>query len=91
MTDTVYVRDPLSAGAASLLFPGLGQWLQGRRWAAVYFFVDALAGALLGAFVPEMRMVFWTAAAAICVWAVLDAGFAARQRGAWNRAYGDHY
>jgi hypothetical protein len=67
--------------------PGLGQWLQGRRWAAVYFFGDVLAGTLLGAFVPELRVLGWTAAAAIAVWSVVDAGFAARyQRGIEARA-----
>lgn len=80
MTGTVYSQDPLGAAAASAFLPGLGQWLQGRRGTAVYFFCDVLAGTLLGALVPELRVLGWTAAAAIAVWSVLDAGFAARQR-----------
>ena len=81
MTGSVYSRDPAAAAAASILIPGLGQWLQGRRGAAVYFFGDVLAGTLLGVFVPNQRGLWWAAAAAIAIWSVVDAGFAARQRG----------
>ena len=80
MTDTVYSQDPLSAGAASLLVPGLGQWLQGRRGAAVFFFADVVGSTLLGALVPELRVLSWSAAGAVALWSVVDAGFAARQR-----------
>ena len=80
MTNTMDSRDPLSAAAASLLVPGLGQWLQGRRWAAVYFLGDVVASLLLAELVPELRVLGWTAAIAIGVWSVLDAGFAARPR-----------
>jgi hypothetical protein len=79
MTNTLPPRDPLSAAAASLLLPGLGQWLQGRRWPAAYFFGDVLAGALLGAVMPEFRVLGWTVAIVVALWSVLDAGFAARR------------
>ena len=82
MTNTVYSRDPLAAAAASLLAPGLGQWLQGRRRAAIYFLGDVVGSVLLATLVPELRVPGWTAAIAIGVWSVLDAGFAARPRGA---------
>jgi hypothetical protein len=80
MTSTVYSRDPLAAAAASLLVPGLGQWLQGRRRPAVYFFGDVVASMLLVVLIPELRVLGWTAAIAIGIWSVLDAGFAARPR-----------
>jgi hypothetical protein len=85
MTDTVYSRDPLSAAAASLLVPGLGQWLQGRRWAAAYFLGDVVASMMLVMLFPELRVLGWTAAIGIGIWSVLDAAFAARPRGASAR------
>jgi hypothetical protein len=80
MTSTVYSRDPLAAAAASLLVPGLGQWLQGRRRPAIYFFGDVVASMLLVVVIPELRVLGWTAAIAIGIWSVLDARFAARPR-----------
>ena len=80
MTHPVYSRDPLAAAAASAFLPGLGQWLQSRRFAAIYFFGDVSAATLLGALVPELRVLGRTAAIAIAVWSVFDAGFAARRR-----------
>ncbi len=79
MTGTKPYYDPISAAAGSLLIPGLGQWVQGRRAAAIYFFGDVLGCVLLGAFVSDVRGIAWSAAAAIAVWSVVDATLAARR------------
>jgi hypothetical protein len=71
--------DAISAAAGSLLIPGLGQWVQGRRAAAIYFFGDALGTLMLGAFLPEVRVFAWAAAVAIGLWAVVDAFVAGRR------------
>ena len=79
MTGTIPSYDPISAAAGSLLIPGLGQWVQGRRAAAIYFFADGLGLAVVGALVPELRVVAWAAAAAITLWSAIDAAVAARR------------
>ena len=79
MTNTVSAYDGISAAAGSLLVPGLGQWVQGRRAAALCFFVDAHAGVLLGVLVPEVHEVAWAIAGAIAIWSVVDAAIAARR------------
>lgn len=80
MSVSTHARDPISDAAASLLVPGLGQWLQGRRAAAVYFGGDVLAAFVIGALMPELRTVAWVAAVAVGVWSVIDAAIAARRR-----------
>lgn len=80
MVDQLQLRDPISDAAASLLIPGLGQWLQRRRAAAMYFAGDVAAAAVVGALVPEIRSLAWTAAVVIAVWSVADAALAARRR-----------
>ena len=79
MTNTVSAYDGISAAAGSLLVPGLGQWVQGRRAAAIYFFGDTLAGVILGVWIPEIRGIAWAIAGAIAVWSVVDAAIAARK------------
>jgi hypothetical protein len=79
MSVPIPARDPLGDAAASLLLPGLGQWLQGRRVAAMYYGGDVTAAAVLGALVPELRAVAWTVALAVTIWSILDAAVAARR------------
>ena len=79
MTETRVYYDSISAAAGSLLMPGLGQWVQGRRAAAIYFFGDVLGCVVLGALIPEVRGIAWSAAAAITVWSVVDASLTARR------------
>lgn len=80
MMAQLQLRDPIADAAASLLIPGLGQWLQRRRAAAIYFAGDVTAAALVGGLVPGIRSLAWTAAVVIAVWSVVDAAMAARRR-----------
>lgn len=77
MTRTTTPRDPVGDGAASLLIPGLGQWLQHRRAAGIWFATEAAAAVVAGIAVPGLRTVAFTAAAAIALWSVIDAARAA--------------
>jgi hypothetical protein len=79
MTNTVSSCDAVSVAAGSFLVPGLGQWIQGRRAAAIYFFGDTLAGLALGVWVPEVRGVAWALAGAIAIWSIVDAAIVARR------------
>ena len=79
MTNTVSPYDAVSVAAGSLLAPGLGQWVQGRHTAAIWFFGEVLGCVLLGVWVPEIRGVAWALAAAINVWSVADAVMAAQR------------
>ena len=79
MTNTISSYDAISFATASFLLPGLGQWLQRRRTAAIYFFGDSLACVLVGLWVPHFRGIAWTLAVAVNVWSVLDAVVAARR------------
>ena len=66
-------RDPLSDAASSLLLPGLGQYLQHRRRAALHFAIETVALLAGAAFVPHLRAVAWRALAAVTLWSAADA------------------
>jgi hypothetical protein len=70
-------RDPLSDAAASVLFPGLGQYLQRRRRLALFFAIEALALLAVAAFIPYLRAPSWAALVSVTLWSALDAARAA--------------
>lgn len=73
MSDDPARRDPLSDAAASLLLPGLGQYLQRRRAAALYVVFELLAVLAAAALAPRLRGLAWVALAAVTLWSALDA------------------
>ncbi|CAA9333143.1 MAG: hypothetical protein AVDCRST_MAG40-2021 [uncultured Gemmatimonadaceae bacterium] len=79
MTATRWQRDPLAAAAASLLLPGLGQWLQRRRAAALWLGLEAASVLALGIAAPSVRPAAWAAGTAVALWSVLDGAHAARR------------
>ena len=80
MTGKNEQRDPISDAAASLLLPGLGQWLQRRRAAALWFGVETLVALTLGVVVPSVRPAAWVLGTLVGVGSVLDAAYGARRR-----------
>lgn len=73
-------RDAISDFCASMLIPGLGQWLQGRRAVAVYFFVEAAALLTVALAVPRLASAGWVLGGTVVIWSALDAARAARRR-----------
>ena len=66
-------RDAISDFCASLLIPGLGQWLQGRRSTGVYFFVEAVALLVAALAVPRLAAPSWVLVGVVVLWSALDA------------------
>ena len=79
MMNQLQQRDPVADASASLLVPGLGQWLQQRRAAAVLFAGEVAAAAVVGVVAPEFRTVALVAALAVGAWSAADAAIAARR------------
>jgi hypothetical protein len=73
-------RDAVSDFCASLLIPGLGQWLRGRRSVAVYFFVEAAALLTVALAVPRLAVAGWVLGGTVVLWSALDAARVARRR-----------
>lgn len=63
----------LSAAGLSLLYPGLGQALQGRRYMATWLAVDFTGLSLVGLLQPATRSIVWSLALALGLYAILDA------------------
>lgn len=61
------------AAGLSLLYPGLGQAIQGRPWMAVWLVVDFTALAMFGLFQPAARGLWWGLALVLGVYAIVDA------------------
>ena len=74
----VVERDAVSDACASLLVPGLGQWLQRRRSTAVYFFLEAASLIGVALSVPAYATACWIAAGAVILWSTVDAARVAR-------------
>jgi hypothetical protein len=72
-------RDAISDFCASLLIPGLGQWLQGRRSASVYFFVEAVALLAVALLVPRLAAPSWVLGGAVVLWSAFDAARVAQR------------
>ena len=72
--------DAVSVFCASLLIPGLGQWLQGRRSVAVYFFVEAAAILTVALAIPRLAVAGWVLGGTVVLWSALDAARIARRR-----------
>ena len=72
-------RDAISDFCASLLIPGLGQWLQGRRLVAVYFFVEAVALLTVALAAPRLSAPGWVIGGTVVLWSALDAARVARR------------
>jgi hypothetical protein len=75
-TDTP--RDAVSDFCASLLIPGLGQWLQGRRSVAVYFFVEVAVLLTVALAIPRFATPGWVLGGVVVLWSAVDAAWAAR-------------
>lgn len=58
--------------ALGLVWPGIGQLMQGRGGPAIAFGASAALLVGCGFIMPEMRMVFWTAAIGVAVWSSAD-------------------
>ena len=74
----VVERDAVSDACASLLVPGLGQWLQRRRSTGVYFFLEAASLIGVALSVPAYATACWIAAGAVILWSTVDAARVAR-------------
>ena len=66
-------RDSLSDAAASLLLPGLGQYLQGRHAAALYFVAEAIALLVALVLIPHYRTGILVGLSLLTLWSALDA------------------
>jgi hypothetical protein len=62
---------------ASLLVPGLGQWLQGRRGAGIYFLLEFSALAIVALALPAYATAAWIAAAVVVLFSAGEAARAA--------------
>lgn len=71
-------RDAVSDFCASLLVPGLGQWLQGRRAVAVYFFVEVAVLLTVALALPPFATPGWVLGGVVVLWSAVDAAWAAR-------------
>ena len=63
----------LNAAGLSLLYPGLGQALQGRYSMAAWYLVDFTGFLIAGLVQPAARGLCWSVAFALGLYAVLDA------------------
>jgi len=70
-------RDAVSDFCASLLLPGLGQWLQGRRAAGVYFLLEFCILAIVALSLPAYATAAWIAAGAVVLFSAGEAARAA--------------
>ncbi len=70
-------RDPAADFCAGLLVPGLGQWLQGRRTAGVYFLLEFAALAIVALAFPAYATAAWIAASAVLLFSSGEAARAA--------------
>lgn len=72
-------RDAIYDFCASLLVPGLGQWLQGRRTTGVYLFLEASSLLTVALAMPAHATLGWAGVGAVTAWAALDAARVARR------------
>ncbi|MBA3889095.1 MAG: hypothetical protein H0X64_01045 [Gemmatimonadaceae bacterium] len=63
----------LGAAWYSLLYPGLGQARQGRRWAAAWYAADCTALVIGGLVYPADQWMWWTAAVLFGLHSIFDA------------------
>jgi hypothetical protein len=78
------ISDAVSDAAASLLVPGAGQWIQGRRAVAIFHFSEVLAFAVAAGIDPTHRPVWLAFVIASAVWNVADAFWHRLRRGPRN-------
>jgi len=79
VTRRARVADPLTDGALSLLWPGLGQLHQGRTGAGLYFILESLTLLIAWFVAPTWGVLLAGVFAAIAVWAIADAVIVARE------------
>ena len=70
----------INAAGLSLIYPGLGQALQGRRVMATWLAVGFTGLLAAGRLQPHARVVWWTCAIALGVYAIVDAYWHDRPR-----------
>lgn len=73
------VADPMTDGALSLLWPGLGQLHQGRTGAGVYFVAESLTLVIAWLLAPTWGILLAVVFAAITIWSITDAVVSARR------------
>lgn len=82
VTHRVRATDPLTDGARSLLWPGLGQLHQGRTGVGLYFMAESVTLVIAWLLTPTWGVLLAVVLAAIAAWAIADAVIVARRAAA---------
>jgi len=82
VTQRARATDPLTDGALSLLWPGLGQLHQGRTGAGLYFVAESVTLVIAWLLAPTWGVLLAVVFAAIAAWAIADAVIVARRAAA---------